>query len=84
MNSAQPPTSENNKHSVLFCFSLLLLNLIVITIYSNKLLILCRTEQLFVVLGALLVVVAYFPCSVLTGAVLAALYEHPAFEQGTD
>lgn len=73
----------------MFCFSLLLLNLKVITVSSNKLLILCRTEQLFVFLHALLVVVAYFPCSVLTGAVVcsavpAALYEHPAFEQGAD
>lgn len=74
----------------MFCFfSLLLLNLRAITVYSDKLLILCRTEQLFVFLPALLVVVAYFPSSVLTGAVVrsavpAALYEHPAFEQGAD
>lgn len=60
-----------------------------ITVYSNKLLILGRTEQLFGFLHALLVVVACFPCGVLTGAVVrsavpAALYEHPAFEQGAD
>lgn len=45
----------------MFGFSLLLLNLRVIPIYSNKLLVLCRPEQLFVFLHALLVVVAYFP-----------------------